>query len=47
MHVVEILIEHRTDFEIKDNEGNTPFMITTSTSGIKSMIILYKYRAKI
>ena len=44
---VEILIEHGADFEVKDNEGNTPFMIATSTSGIQSMKILYKYGAKI
>ncbi len=44
---VQILIEHGADIEVRDNDGNTPFMIATSTSGIESMKILFKYGAKV
>ena len=44
---VQVLIENGADIEVRDNDGNTPFMIATSTSGIDSMKILFKYGAKV
>ena len=39
----EILIEKGALLNPKDNEGNTPLMIASSTNGIRSMKVLMKY----
>ena len=41
--IVQLLIDNGAELEIKDNDGNTPFMISASTNGIESMKILIKY----
>ena len=41
--IVQLLIDNGAELEIKDNDGNTPFMISASTNGIESMKILMKY----
>ena len=41
--IVQLLINNGAELEIKDNDGNTPFMLASSTNGIGSMKILMKY----
>ena len=41
--IVQLLIDNGAELEIKDNDGNTPFMISASTNGVESMKILMKY----
>ena len=44
---VELLIKKGADINAKDNDGNTPLMISGSTNGIRSMKVLLKYNVNL